>query len=250
MEIFQSYNLDDAQWAVLVLTALLIGMSKTGVFGIVTVMVPVMAHQFGGKLSTGVILPMLIMADVFAVWYYRRHAEMKYLVKLLPWAFAGVIIGTYIGKQIDDESFKSIMGVIILASVVIMIWRDWRKVTSIPDFWWFSMLMGLAAGFTTMVGNLAGAVTALYFLSMRLPKNAFIGTGAWFYLIINSFKVPFHVFSWETITPETFEMNLLMLPVIAAGAWAGVKITAYLSDEFYRKFVIGITLLSAGLLFI
>lgn len=250
MDFLQHFHLGQAQWAILALTALFIGMSKTGVFGIVTVMVPVMAIQFGGKLSTGVILPMLIMADVFAVAYYRRHAEWKYLFKLIPWAFAGVLLGTWAGKVIDDETFKTIMGVIILVSVVIMVWRDWRRVTSIPDFWWFSMLMGLAAGFTTMVGNLAGAVTALYFLSMRLPKNAFIGTGAWFYLVVNSFKVPFHVFSWETITLETFQLNLLMFPVIALGALLGVKITAYLSEAFYRKFVIGVTLLSAGLLFL
>lgn len=250
MDFLQNFHLDQMQWVMLMLTALFTGMSKTGVYGIATVMIPVMAFQFGGKLSTGVILPMLIMADVFAVAYYRRHAEWKYLIKLIPWAFAGVLLGTWVGKLIDDETFKSIMAVIILASVVIMIWRDYRRAASIPDFWWFSMLMGLAAGFTTMVGNLAGAVTALYFLSMRLPKNAFIGTGAWFYLLVNSFKVPFHVFSWETITLETFELNLLMFPVIAAGAFLGIKITGYLSDEFYRKFVIGVTLLSAGLLFV
>ena len=251
MSIFlQSFGLSEGQWFFLMLTALCIGLSKTGVFGIATVMVPVMATQFGGKPSTGIILPLLIMADLFAVLYYRRHAEWKYLFKLLPWAFAGILLGTYVGRHIEDETFKLIMGGIIFASVVIMIWRDIRRVTEIPDFWWFSMLMGLAAGFTTMVGNLAGAVTALYLLSMRLPKNAFIGTGAWFYLVVNLFKVPFHVFSWGTITLASFKMDLLMFPVIALGALLGVKITGYLSESFYRKFVIGVTLLSAGLLFL
>ncbi|MCB9337324.1 MAG: sulfite exporter TauE/SafE family protein [Lewinellaceae bacterium] len=249
MQFFQTFGLDQSQWIILFITALTIGMSKTGVFGLSTVMFPVMAALFGGKISAGVVLPMLIMADLFAVAYYRRHAEWKYLVKLVPWAFGGILLGTLLGNHIDDQGFKVVMGVIILISVVIMVWRDVRRVTDIPDFWWFSMTMGVAAGFTSMVGNLAGSVTALYLLSMRLPKNGFIGTGAWFFLLVNSLKVPFHVFSWETITLGSFQLNLLMFPVIAIGALLGVKITAYLSDAFYRKFVIGVTLLSAGLLF-
>jgi uncharacterized protein len=250
MELLQSFGLSDGQWLIVLLTALFIGLAKTGLPGLATVMVPLMAHQFGGKFSTGMIVPMLLMADLFAVAFYRRHAEWKHLLKLLPWTFAGIIPGTITGNQIDDETFKSVMGVIIIISVVIMIWRDYRGVVSIPGYWWFAILMGLAAGFSTMVGNLAGAVTALYFLSMRMPKNAFIGTGAWFYLLVNLFKVPFHVFSWGTITPESFKLNLLMFPVIAIGALSGVVIVKYIPDAFYRKFVIAVTLLSAMFLFV
>ncbi len=251
MDFLYNPEIGHAQWLALGITALFIGMSKTGVFGIVTVMVPVMAHYFGGKPSSGVVLPMLIMADLFAVAWYRRHAELKYLFKLLPWSFAGVLLGTYFGKHVNDEVFKSMMGGIILLSLAIMVWRDRQRASeAVPDYGWFAALMGLAAGFTTMVGNLAGAITALYFLSMRLPKNVFIGTGAWFYLIVNSFKVPFHVFSWETITLDTFLLNLGMFPLIALGAFLGFKITGRISEPFYRKFVIGMTFLSAGLLFL
>ncbi len=249
MEFLQSFGLDSGQWAVLLITALTIGMSKTGVFGLSTVMFPVMAALFGGKISSGVVLPMLIMADFFAVAHYRRHAEWKYLIKLLPWAFLGILLGTLLGKHIDDEEFKVVMAVIIFISVAIMIWRDMRRSPDIPDAWWFAVIMGLAAGFTSMVGNLAGSVAALYLLSMRLPKNSFIGTGAWFFLLVNLLKVPFHIFAWESITLESFKINLLMFPLIALGALLGVKITSYLSDSFYRKFVIAITLVSAVLLF-
>lgn len=249
MELLQSFGLDSGQWAVLLITALTIGMSKTGVFGLSTVMFPVMAALFGGKISSGVVLPMLIMADFFAVAYYRRHAEWKYLIKLLPWAFLGILLGTLLGKRIDDEEFKLVMAVIIFISVAIMVWRDMRRRPDLPDVWWFSIIMGLAAGFTSMVGNLAGSVAALYLLSMRLPKNSFIGTGAWFFLVVNLLKVPFHIFAWESITLESFKINLLMFPLIALGALLGVKITSYLSETFYRKFVIAITLVSAVLLF-
>jgi hypothetical protein len=239
-----------AQWAVLALTGLFIGMAKTGLFGLGTIMVPVMAYYFGGKLSTGIISPMLVFADLFGVFWYRQHSEWKHLAQLLPWSFAGILLGTLFGNQVDDEAFKLVMGLIVLLSVIIMVWRDYRQIAAIPDYRWLAGLMGLAAGFTTMVGNLAGAVTALYFLTMRLPKNNFIGTAAWFYLIVNLFKLPLHVFAWHTITTDSFVLNLAVFPVIAVGAFIGLKVTRYIPDESYRKFTIAITVLSAVFLFL
>lgn len=249
MDFFLQFNLSGFEWMVLALSALAIGLSKTGLSGLGTMFVPVMAAVFGGKASSGIVLPMLVMADVFAVVYYRRHAEWPVLMKLLPWAFVGIFIGTFTSQHIDDEAFKQIMGVIIVLSVGIMIWQETRTEYLVPNHWAFAALMGLAAGYTTMVGNLAGAVTSLYLLSMRLPKNNFIGTGAWFYLAINVFKLPFHIFSWKTISWESLKLDLAVFPIIAAGALLGIVITRYLSESLYRKFVIGMTLATVLFLF-
>jgi uncharacterized membrane protein YfcA len=250
MEFLQQFHLTGFEWAMVATTALAIGLSKTGLGGLGTMLVPVMAHVFGGKASSGIVLPMLVMADVFAVAYYRRHADWSVLLKLLPWAFVGIIIGTFTSQHIDDEVFKQIMGGIIVLSVGIMIWQETRTEHLVPDHMAFAAGMGLAAGYTTMVGNLAGAVTSLYLLSMRLPKNNFIGTGAWFYLAINCFKVPFHIFSWKTISWESFKLDLVMFPVIAAGALLGILITKRLSETLYRKLIIGMTLATVLLLFL
>lgn len=244
-------DLSGGQWAILFLSALCIGLSKTGLYGLGTVMVPVMAAVFGGKLSTGIVLPMLIMADVFAVAYYRRHGEWAHLAKLLPWAFAGILLGTFVGREIDDRAFKAVMGFTVVVSVGIMLWQDYRRAAAVPpDQWWFAALLGLAAGFTTMLGNLAGSVTALYLLSMRLPKNSFIGTGAWFFLAVNLFKLPFQVIFWGTVNFDSLKLNLLAFPVIAIGALLGIQITKLLSEKTYRRFVIGITLASVLFLFL
>lgn len=96
-----------------------------------------------------------------------------------------------------------------------------------------------------MVGNLAGTVMAVYFLSMRLPKNTYIGTTAWFFMIINWFKVPFHVFVWETITINTVLLALVTLPAIVLGAFLGIKIVKVLSEQIYRWFIIIMTLIAA-----
>lgn len=225
--------------------AVLVGMSKTGVHGAGMMAVPLLASVFGGQASSGLMLPALCLADIMGVWYYHRHASWYHLRKLLPGAVIGTIAGTVVGGMIDDEVFKAIMGTVILSSIVLMIWLERGHKGDVPDTKWFSSIMGIIAGFTSMVGNLAGSITAVYFLSMKLPKNSFIGTTAWFFLIINLFKVPFHVFGWHTITLHSFGLNVLMLPAIGIGAFIGILTVKNLEEKTYRWFIICMTVLAA-----
>lgn len=226
--------------------ALLTGMAKTGVQGVGFISVPLLANVFGGQLSSGVMLPLLVMADVLGVWYYHRHASWHYLKILFPWTALGVVLGTITGTYLNDEVFKIIMAIIIVFSVVIMIWLE-RGGQHVALFHkkWVGATTGVAGGFTSMVGNLAGSVMAVYLLSVRLPKNAFIGTSAWFYLVLNWFKVPFHVFTWHTITLNTVWLDLLMLPLILVGGALGIAIVKQLSERIYRWFIIVATLIAA-----
>jgi uncharacterized membrane protein YfcA len=220
-------------------------MAKTGVHGAGMLAVPLLANVFGGQLSSGIMLPMLVMADVLGVWYYHRHASWKHLRILFPWAALGVLLGTIVGKFIDDGIFKIIMATIILVSVVVMLWLEKGHKEDIPHQKTFAATSGVLGGFTSMVGNLAGTVMAVYLLSMRLPKNVFIGTTAWFFLVVNWFKVPFHIFSWKTIDLNTLLLDLTTLPVIIAGAFLGIVIVKKLSEKAYRSFIIIMTVIAA-----
>ena len=213
------------------------------------VIVTIMALVFGSKSSTGIILPLLIAGDIFAVIYYNRHARWDYLFKLLPWMIAGVLIGVWIGKDLPEQLFKRGMAVIIIMSVFMMVWWDKNKERNVPDYWWFAGIMGLGAGITTMIGNLAGAFSNIFFLAMRLPKNAFIGTAAWLFFIINLFKLPFHIFVWETITMDSIALNLRLLPGIFLGLWTGVNVIKYIKDHQYRKLILLLTAIGAILIF-
>lgn len=245
------FDFSIVQWLLLALCALFVGMSKVGIPGISMFYIPVLALIFGGKTSTGILLPMLMMADIFGVAYYHRHAEWKYLSKLLPWAFAGIGIGLWVGKVIDDEWFKNIIAMLVFAGVGIMLWRERQKTPDLfPHTWWFAAVMGILGGFATMIGNVAGPIFAIYMLAMNLPKNAFIGTGAWFFLIVNFFKFPLQVWVWNNIGLKTIVMDLIMLPAIAAGAFLGIWIVRKIPDKTYRTFIVIVTVLSAFLLLI
>ncbi|GAC05400.1 MAG: sulfite exporter TauE/SafE family protein [Alteromonadaceae bacterium] len=244
IELF-SYTLTYSTAGMLLFTAFLIGMSKTGVAGVALFTIPIMAIIFGGKDSSGLMLPLLVMADLFAVTYYRRHVNWSYLVKLFPSAAVGVILATLIGNYIDDQLFRSVMGIIIFVSLAIMLWMETANKDAIPDYMWFAILMGLLGGFTSMIGNLAAAVMALYLLSMRLPKNEYIGTGAWFFLAVNVFKVPFHVFAWHTISLNSFYLNVALLPIIALGAFVGIRIVRIIPEKQYRWLILAATGIAA-----
>lgn len=220
-------------------------MAKTGVHGAGMMAVPLLAAVFGGQISSGILLPVICLADAMAVWYYHRHASWHHLRKLFPWAALGTVLGTLVGGMINDEIFKIIIVVVIIGSVITMLWLNRGHQKDIPDFAWFAILIGIVAGFVSMVGNLAGPLMAVYFLSMRLPKDEYIGTTAWFFMVMNWFKVPFHVWGWHTINLDTFLLDLTTLPFIAFGAYAGIVIVKHLKEHVYRWFIIIMTLVAA-----
>ena len=243
------YQLESWHWFLAILAAFLLGISKSGLKGISVLIVTLLALVFGGKASTGIMMPLLITGDILAVIYYNRHANWGYLFKLLPWMVIGVLLGAYFGKDLPEDLFKKGMAGIILLTVFLMLWWDQKKDVKVPDKTWFAASMGLSAGFTTMIGNLAGAFSNLFFLAMRVPKNVFIGTTAWLFFIINLFKLPFHIFYWKTITVESFKVNLILIPFVLLGLFVGVRIVDLIKEMFYRRMILVLTAVGAILIF-
>jgi uncharacterized membrane protein YfcA len=245
----EALQLSPVNWTLIFLSAFLIGMSKTGVPGVSMAVIPILAILFGGKQSTGILLPILIMADVFGVSYYHRHANWKHVLRALPWAIAGILIAMVVGNYINDKEFKQLIALVIFASIGLMIWRDrHHKTDQIPNNWTFAAIMGLGGGFATMIGNAAGPIMAIYLLALRLPKKEYIGTAAWFFFIINLFKFPLHLFSWHTIDWTTLRLNLITIPFIAMGALSGIWLVKKMPENWYRWVVIAVTILSALLM--
>jgi uncharacterized membrane protein YfcA len=245
-------DLSPGYFLLFLIVAMLIGMSKAGLSGFGLVMVPLMALIFGAKPSTGVILPMLIAADIMAVIYYHRSAVWKYILRILPWAAAGIIIALITGKMVNNNQFRIVMMTVVWIMLILMILNDIRSKQGgeIPESHLVASLLGLAGGFATMIGNSAGPVFTLYFLAMRLPKKEFIGTGAWLYLIINTSKLPLQAVVWKNITWNFLMLDLISVPFIALGILIGIHIVKLFPEKVYRYFVIGTTLVTSVLLFI
>ena len=223
-------------------------MGKAGIKGLGVIIVLLMALVFGGKASTGVLIPLMIVADIFAVIYYHRHTQWKYLIKLFPMMVVGVLIGVWYGNDISELLFKKIMAFLILITVIIMVYMEQRKNQKIPTHPLFSGATGLLAGFTSMIGNLAGSIANIFFLAMKLPKNEFIGTAAWLFFMINVFKLPFHVFVWKTVTKESLVINSILVPTVILGFFLGVFLVKKINNSTYRKFILAVTAIGAVLI--
>ncbi|MGI9137436.1 MAG: sulfite exporter TauE/SafE family protein [Sediminibacterium sp.] len=240
-----AYHFSASEWALIFFAALIIGLTKGGIKGVDMLSVTVMAIVFGSKSSTGIVLPLLCIADIAAVAYYKRHVQWKYFWKITPWMALGVLLGVYFGKEMNEVMFKKVMAFIILITIGILLYMEYRKSKKIPEGRLFAASTGLTAGFTTMIGNLAGAFSNLYFLAMRVSKNDFIGTGAWIFLFMNLFKLPFQIFYWKNITTSSIQLDLILVPALAIGFIAGVQLVKKIKDEQYRKIVIVLTLIGS-----
>lgn len=228
----------------------MVGLAKTGLPGLGTLVVPLFAMVLPARASTGALLPLLILGDAVAVVYYRRSAVWRHLLGLLPWAAAGIVAGYFLMGRIDDGIMRPALGALVLAMLGVSIWRDFaaRGTVSVPTRWWFAAVMGLLAGTTTMVANAAGPVMMIYLLAMRLPKEEFIGTGAWFFFLVNWIKVPFSA-GLGLITVPSLLLDAVLAGGVLAGAAAGILAARRIPQKAFHLAMLVLTAAAAVSMF-
>ncbi len=239
-------DLTVAQWMLALVAATGVGVSKSGLPGISLLHVVLFAHLFPGIQSTGVVLPLLVAGDLGAVALFRRHAQWSHVLRTLPPAIAGVVVGWAFMGRIPNALFNPLIGAVVLALALLQGWRDWK-----PELWQkvphstaFAWAMGFLAGITTMLANAAGPVMGLYLLAVAVPKNVFVGTAAWFFLLINLIKVPFSV-QLGLISPSTLTFNAALVPAIVAGLFLGRWVVARLSQRGFDALVLAFAVVAS-----
>lgn len=212
-----------------------IGISKSGFAGIGLVTVIVMACLFPPRESTGILLPLLICGDICAVVAFRKHALWPLIGRMLPPTLIGIIAGYFLMERIADNRFGPVIGSIVLAMVFVQALRRFRPALfeHIPHSHAFAWSMGGVSGITTMLANAAGPIMALYFLAINLPKYAFVGTSAWFFLIVNVSKVPLSA-HLGLIHGSSLLFNLLLLPAVIAGTVLGRWLIAIVPQRVFE----------------
>jgi uncharacterized membrane protein YfcA len=237
-------------WAALALAAFGQGLSKTGIAGISILSIAAFAFFLPAKTSIGVVLPILICCDLVAVLAYRRNAVWRHLARLFPWAALGVILGFLVLKFAANRDLSRLIGSILIVLVGVQWWRKNRQTDTnnsqaeVPHSAAFVAVMGVAAGFTTMVANAAGPIMVIYFLASRLEKMEFMGTGAWFFMILNWFKVPFSA-SLGMISMKSLPYDYWLAPSGMLGALFGRWIIRYVNQSVFETSALVLTLLAS-----
>ena len=223
-----------AEWGLAIVAAAGIGIGKSGLAGMSHVHVLIFAFLFGARDSTGVVLPMLLIGDVCAVSIFHRHARWDYVRRMLPPACVGVVIAAILMRALSEAAYKPIIGITILALTTLQVVRLYQPqwFARVPHSPWFAWTIGLIAGGATMLANAAGPIFTIYCLSVALPKFELVGTSAWFFFIINAFKVPFSI-ALGLIHGETLVLNAMLSPAILAGIFAGRWLTTRIPQRLF-----------------
>lgn len=230
-------DLTFAQMALLGLGAFFTGLSKTGIAGVSVLSVALFANALPARASTGALLPLLLCADVFGVTFFRKHVVWPHLWKLFPWVAAGIVAGYFALDKVSNTDVQRMIGGILVGMVALHLWRQRQGdslAARLPHTLWFTALMGALAGFTTMVANAAGPVMVLYLLAVGLPKLEFIGTGAWFFMLVNAFKVPFSV-SLGLITEHSLLLDAALILPMVPGALLGPAIVRRMDQRLFER---------------
>ncbi|MEU3042066.1 MULTISPECIES: sulfite exporter TauE/SafE family protein [Streptomyces diastaticus group] len=261
-------------FALLAAAALLVGFSKTSVSGANTISLAVFAAVLPAKESTGVLLPLLIVGDICAVLVYRRHAHWPTLWRLFPAVAAGVLAGTAFLAVADDGAVRTSIGAILLVMSALTYWR--RRQAARPraapapaapepeapeaagvaagsaapgtgeapgtgrGARLKARTYGVLGGFTTMVANAGGPVMSLYLLSAGFRKLGFLGTSAWFFLIVNTSKVPFSV-GLGLIDGPSLLLDAVLVLLVVPGALLGRALAHRINQVLFERLVLAAT---------
>jgi hypothetical protein len=186
-----------------------------------------------------VLLPLLISGDILSVLVFHQHARWPLIWKMLPPTAIGIVAGYFIMQAIPAAAFGPVIGWIVLVMALVQIIRKARPhlLANVPHTRGFAWAMGGWSGITTMLANAAGPVMALYFLAIELPKYAFLGTSAWFFLIVNVSKVPFSA-HLGLITVPSLVLNLALVPIVAVGIFSGRALIRIVPQALFEQLLL------------
>jgi uncharacterized membrane protein YfcA len=239
-------------WALLVVGAFAVGFAKTAVGGVGALAVVAFAAAVPARDSTGTLLPLLLVGDIVAVRVYHRHADRAVLLRLLPGVLPGLLLGAWFLAIADDTVMRRTIGVILLAMTVLQLWTRRTAATrtgphrSNPAI---TLSAGAAAGFATMTANAAGPVTTLYLLAAALPMLEFLGTSAWFYLVVNAAKLPFSA-SLDLVSRDSLVVDALLVPALGLGALVGFAVVRRIDQAQFERAALALSALGAAVLLV
>lgn len=239
-----------AGWLLLCTATLLIGFAKTAIGGVAAVAVVIFALVLPARESTGALLPLLLCGDVLAIRLYRRHASWPILLRLIPGVVPGLLLGAWFVDQADDTLMGRSIGLILLAMTVLQLWQRRYRVPAPVDGTLNPALTfgtGAVAGFATMTANAGGPVMTLYLVMAGLPVLGMLGTGAWFFLMVNLAKVPLSA-SLDLITLPGLAMDAVLMPAMVLGAWLGVVAIRRIDQVAYERIAVALAGISSVIL--
>jgi uncharacterized membrane protein YfcA len=229
--------------------ALLIGLSKGGLGGTLGMLAtPLLALVLPADQVIGLLLPVLIFADIFAVAAHWGHWHRKYLILLLPGAVLGVTIGTFFITNVPTEQLQLFLGVIFLLFALYKLFeKQLLAYFTYTPHNWHGMFAGTAAGFSSALAHTGGPPIAIYLIFQNVTPRVFIATSALFFAIVNWIKVPYYLYA-DLFDLALIRQMALMFLFVPFGVWIGRWAAAKVDPKTYERLILLFLIISAILL--
>jgi hypothetical protein len=241
---------DPSFWFAAISAVFIVGLAKSGLVGSLGVVgVPLLSLVMAPREAAGVMLPLLLIMDGFAVYAYRRDMDWKNLSILLPGAATGIVIGWATSAAVSDHMVLLLIGIISLVFILDAVFPVRKRILGKAPSKPWGVFWGGVAGFTSFVSHSGGPPYQVYVLPQRLTPTVYAATTAWFFAIVNTLKLIPYFFLGQ-LSVANLEISAILAPVAVGSVLLGIVLVRRISVElFYKLAYVLVFLLSLKLIY-
>lgn len=202
--------------------------------------VPFVISLFGSKFGNSIIFIPFMLSNFYISYKFRKNFDKDTVLKLIPFSFLGIILASICANYISEETFRIVIGVIIILSSIIFFLKKYEN--SLTKLGW---IFGIVGGASSYLANVSGPIFDVYLLSFKKEEKNYIGSRAVFYSAFNIMKFLFYLFVFKNIDFYTISRGSLAIPFILIGVFIAKIILKHISQNLFNKIVILLGVVSA-----
>jgi uncharacterized membrane protein YfcA len=234
---------------IIALLGFLIGLAKGGFNALGAVLTPLLSLVLPVSLAVGVLLPMLMVGDAFALYSYWKEWDGQLVRRMLPAGAVGALAGTYLLTWLSPNALRMALAIFVLLLVVYRLVSDRLQQWRYQPHGWHAPLAGGLSGLASGLFNNGGPPFNSYLLLQKLPPRPFIATTVLFFALLNLIKVPGFLYTGVLDVQRLLSLwwVFLFIPIgIVAARWLITRI----NQQVFEWIIIALLILSSLLLFV
>ena len=233
---------------VIAVLGFMIGFAKGGFGGLGALLTPILALVLPVAQAVGVLLPMLMVGDAFAVYMYWKEWDLELVKRMFPTGVLGAVAGTVLLAWLPSDGLRIVLGIFVMLLVLYRLISDRIQVMRYQPKAWHAPAAGLLAGVASGMFNNGGPAFSSYLLLQKLKARPFIATSAIFFALLNLIKVPGFLYTGVLDLPLLFSLWWVLL-FIPPGIWVARMTLSHLSPAAFEWIIIVLLIFSSLWLF-
>ena len=214
---------------------MLFGISKGGFAGPIAILaVPLMSMSISPIIAAGIMLPILIVMDITALYFYWNKWSLSDVKLIIIPSFLGILIGSMTFSHISDDGVRIIIGsiaIIFIFFTILQTGNIFIKPTKNKGRFWSTI-----AGYTSFLIHAGGPPLNFYLLPLKMDKTIYVGTFTLSFAIINSVKLIPYYFLGQ-LAASNMIISLILLPLAPIGIIIGYYLHKRVSEKIFYNLI-------------